>query len=688
MKKYVFLFLSPFLLLASDVQNGPATNTVPEASAEPKEEPLPIWRLPWVWQQHSQLRKMLIDTLQRGDISAMESVCRQAIKIIPGDATWHYNLACALAYRATPDLALEELDKAINFGFRNADAISKDQDLARIQSAPRFKELVKKARVLADLPVPGRPRPQATPVVPGGTLLLNETNLVWNFDTGVFDAQLTLAEPSRSVAEQALNYGKSQKTHGPEWASLVAWLSEGTAAGNTGDLYVNRDRGHSSINVADFPNLTRAVYCKESEKDNADIMLPHTHFGNFTVVGNISRAYLHCVNWRSTGRFAMTEPGMATRMDLLYHSNQFWVIPSVNDFGKPEIGDVFPGAAPFQFISHGISWSDLPFVSAAFATSAAFRPPTKKEILKQRLMGPTLQWLLRRTRKGVRSEDDYLSPKAHPTAFDAASLDMLRLVEMAHELRPEQIPPAVSLVLINSNLFPVKYPQPGRDYPDIFNECLYQTASSTAFFLRAPEAKRTFLARAVPFPKTDDEVHYTWHVVHGDASVVKIEAPIGESLNTPERGFAQITIDRRSLTNRIDIACFAKRKGTTWGAPSFFSFSPIAQEKRTYRADGKIECIDYSNLDSVYSDPITALPRRWKDTYSYSSDGTPLGWTRSFNGKNAASFTPSGDRILERNPDGTPAKAVHVKYISRGTGDPAQPIELTYIDDGEPFIVK
>jgi hypothetical protein len=43
---------------------------------------------------------------------------------------------------------------------------------------------------------------------------------------------------------------------------------------------------------------------------------------------------------------------------------------------------------------------------------------------------------------------------------------------------------------------------------------------------------------------------------------------------------------------------------------------------------------------------------------------------------------------VERRGDGTPAKAVHVKYTPRSTNDPLEPLTLSYLDDGEPFDVK
>ena len=112
-------------------------------------------------------------------------------------------------------------------------------------------------------------------------------------------------------------------------------------------------------------------------------------------------------------------------------------------------------------------------------------------------MGPTLQWLLRRTQKGVETEDDYLSPLAHPTAFAWARMDLVRIAEKAHALRPEQIPPFAALNLINSRANPLHYPIPGRDFPDTAPEILCNTPSAICLVLRAPEGIRQFLSEVL-----------------------------------------------------------------------------------------------------------------------------------------------------------------------------------------------
>ena len=652
-----------------------------------EEKPLPVWRMPQVWPRHVQLRQQLINVMKEGDDAKMEAVCHEALSAIPGDATWHYNLACALAKRGAPG-ALAELENAIDFGFRDADGIANDPDFARVRENPRFAELVEKARGLRGKPGRGHPEVSPTAVQPNGHLLLNETNVVWNFDAGVFEAMFHVTDPTTPIASQANAFRKSEPNE-PDRPYVIAWISDGTAAGNLGDVYYNRDRAHSPLTLTDFPGIVNVQPGPAARAARIDEDHPNMLFPNCAVFGNASRARLGGAYWRSYPRVSMTEPGLANRMNLLYRNNQFWVFPAHMDYGKRDIGDVYPGVAPFQMASVGSSWSDQALLRAALAASASFTRTTKQAIIRRNLMGPTLQWLLRRTYKGVDSEDDYLSPKAHPTAFRGNDLDTVRLVQKAHALLPEQIPPLVAIDLINSRVHTIPYPVPGRDYPDVAPEILYFTSSAACIVLRAPEGTRPFLFRArIDGAPAAGPASFTWRVVHGDASAVTIKAPDGESSATPEKGIAQITVDRRRIKERIDVACFAKTANTEWGAPSFISFFPIPQESRTYRSDGRIESIDYSNPEGVYSDPAVSLPRHWKDTYSYDDTGKLLGWTRSYNGKDTAAFTAAGDRIVKRNADGSPAKAVHVKYVPRSTNDQLEPLTLSYIDEGEPFDVK
>jgi len=653
------------------------------AAEQPPETPLSVWRMPSVWPRHQMLRNQLMATVRRGDAAAMESVCHEGVKLIPGDATWHYNLACALAYRENAqEAALDELSRAVDFGFRNARAIESDRDLARLHNSPRFAEIVGRAKATAKLPPAGRPVVEPALAPFGGTVRLSETNVVWDFESGFFVGNIKLTGEN-APSPLAERYSAS-KPDSPERPLLCAWISEGTASGNGGDVYVNRDRDHSKLNVADFPLLTTVLYPKEAIQLNVDLDHSNTLFpGRFSIV-NASRARMNSPLWRSMARASMTEPGLAQRMHHAYMNNQIVFFPANKDFGVEGIGDVFPAAAPFQVVSQGISWSDQPFMRAVLAVTAALRRPTKEIILRRRLGGPTIQWLLRRTRVGVNSQRDYLSGKAHPTAFDAKSLDVKAMAEMAHSLKPNEVPPAVGVVPVNSRLFPIRMPTPGQDFPDTQAEFLFATPSATCIVLRGADAERSFIFNARTLPENDPEAVFEWRVVHGPSNAVKISTPLGETLRDPAHGLAQIVVDRRRLSERIDVAVFAKTHGTEFGAPSFISFYPIPTEKRVY--DGKrLVSIDYSNPDGLYCDPLVALPRRWKDTYAQSPDGAPAAFTRSYAGETVAEFLSPCVRIAEKNPDGSPKTLVRVKYIPRKTGDKHQPLELTYIDDGAPY---
>ena len=114
---------------------------------------------------------------------------------------------------------------------------------------------------------------------------------------------------------------------------------------------------------------------------------------------------------------------------------------------------------------------------------------------------------------------------------------------------------------------------------------------------------------------------------------------------------------------------------------------PIPFENRTYDANGKLISIDNANPEGRYVDPLLALPRQWKDTFRYDSDGKLLGYVRTIGDQEVAAFTANGERIVERNADGSPKKTVRVRYLPRNmrnSAHPNLPPELTYVDEGTP----
>ena len=485
---------------------------------------LSIWDYPSRFPQHQQLRAKLVQAVRAGDTRGMEAAARSGVELLPDDATWAYNLACALAYREDPTEALEQLERAIDLGFRDVKAIAADADLQRLAKNRRFKDLLEYAREIEGRPVLADPL-VAVPAtgIWGESLALGEQNFSWDFDYGCFTASLLMAP------------GKG-------------------SGGNFGDLYMNRDERHSLLTVTNFPGLTEIRLDQAGRARRMDLDFPNMSF-NAPVFGNCSRAFLHPVYWRSIPRALMTTD--AWRMPLmakLYLSNQTWVFPVNADY--PPIGtndDCFASIAPYWLATQGRSWSDQYYLRAALEASRSFAPAVKREMVERGLLAPTIQCLLRRALKGVRDEEDYLSAKAHPTCLPPNGLDLPRLKAAAAALKAASIPPVATLQI---RVMPTggSALAPG---------CLYATPCAAAFILRAKAGAHSFLLQAVGGEA------YTFRQVHGEPSAVKFE-PMGP-------GRMMVTLRPEKMVERIDLAVFAKTATSEWGAPSYVSFSVPAK---------------------------------------------------------------------------------------------------------------
>lgn len=483
---------------------------------------LTIWDYPPRQLEHERLRGQFVQALRIGDTTTMEETCRKGVELLPDDPTWHYNLACSLAYfPKRSEEALDELRLAIELGFRRPDEIAADTDLKRLKGERRFAELVEFARQQQSAPILDGPLAtvDATGVF-GSLVMLGAQNLIWDFDRGLFDARLRLA----------VNFE-------------LPW---------TGELYMNRDSGHSRFKLSEFPGLTEVKFDSEGRRRKLDQDIPNICFP-YPTFGNSSMAFTKGDYWRSIPRALMTTEAYRLKvMEKLYLSNQFWVFPSNAD--TPPIGkhgDVFPSIAPYWLTTAGRSWSDLPYLKAALKASAALRPEVKREIVRRRLLVPTLQTLMRKSLKTVKSEADYLSPAAHPTAMPPDGLDVARLVESAKKLTIAEIPP---LAVVSAEL-------EAPSAPVVWPELTYQTAFAMAYVLRSDDVKRVFTIRALGARE------YEFVQTHGENVEVKIER-----IKPNE---ARVTIDRTNLspTNRVDIAVFGRNPGTSWGAPSYISIS-------------------------------------------------------------------------------------------------------------------
>ena len=490
---------------------------------------LSVWDYPSRQLQHERLRDVFVAAVRRGDTATMETTCRSGVKLLPDDPTWHFNLACSLAYfpKRTTE-ALDELELAIDLGFRNPDSIASDGDLKRIAAVPRFKELVEYAKFMQQRPILSGPLStvDATGIF-GSVVALGEQNLVWDFDAGCFTARLRLAE-----------------------GNVAPW---------TGDLYMNRDGGHSPKGpeakkkfLSEFPGITEVRFDSEGQKRGLDLNVPNVLYP-YPTFGNSSMAFVQKPFWRSIPRAIMTTEAYRLKtMERLYLSNQVWVFPSNAD--TPPVGtngDVFASIAPYWLTTAGRSWSDLPYLKAALLASASLRKDAKRAAIGKGLLAPTIMTLLRKSLRGVSSEDEYVSVRAHPTALPRDGVDTNRLMKAAAALTAAEIPPIVPVAV---EALP---PKAAPSHPEL----TYRSGFAWAYVLRSEDVKRVFTIRAA------GAAEYRFVKTHGIGVDVKIE-PIGKDS-------ARVTIDRTGMSpvNRVDISVFGRNSGTGWGAPSYVSFA-------------------------------------------------------------------------------------------------------------------
>lgn len=67
---------------------------------------------------------------------------RKLVRLLPDNATAHYNLACSLALSKRPGDALRSLRKAIDLGYTDIDWMVQDPDLEALKDRPDFQKLV------------------------------------------------------------------------------------------------------------------------------------------------------------------------------------------------------------------------------------------------------------------------------------------------------------------------------------------------------------------------------------------------------------------------------------------------------------------------------------------------------------------------------------------------------------------
>jgi hypothetical protein len=385
---------------------------------------------------------------------------------------------------------------------------------------------------------------------------------------------------------------------------LTRWHKDGTAAGNVGDWYDNRDGEHSPLDLRPWPQLQKIQYSDEDVKTRRNwAFMPrvrdHVTFGNSSTSGPPE------YNGSNPRSAYCARQGLQI-LEKQYLGSNLYIYPEHRDHDPGHngvgdgYGDTYPTNTPYLIISQGSSGSDQPFMRAVPFTLAAFRPDVKKKLVETGLLMPAVQMIFRRSNKNVAGAKEYLSGKAHPTVFEGGNVDALKMVKLAHEITADTIPPLVKLKVTKEDST-----EAGKDFfepPVGLSEQLADTSSVIARIWRGPARTRTLLVSAEGSTDVNKkELTFKWVLLRGDEKRVTI-TPKNKSGSV-----AEVRVEyheRRPIapnspmeSNRVDVGVFA-HNGSYYSAPAFVTFYSFDNEARTYDDKGKPIEIGYGMSDT------------------------------------------------------------------------------------------
>ena len=343
-----------------------------------------------------------------------------------------------------------------------------------------------------------------------------------------------------------------------------------------------------------------------------------------------------------------------------------------------------PANAAFQFAVVGAE-QGVSGVQGVLEETAAAIPTNLTPVIRRfRLLGPTMQWIVRSVRCKKPGRSDYLWSSIHPAAFSAADFNRTNLLAFARKVSAAQLPPAATVWLKGEETAgrrPLSPAVPGVDYPGVFPEVTFATPFGVGLVVRAPESPRVFRFRAAAFPASDAPVSFAWAVLTGGAQVQP-----WDWRHRTQDGYGRILLDVGSLCarRRVDVAVFARWGQGPWGAPSIISFYSSPYELRTYR---KNELVSIRYLPVVRNPPpydLSAIctPAEWTDIYLRDDKNRIIGFERMMpDGVTRENFSDRNERIVESHPNGMPKIAQRVRYFVRDG-------RLQYEDDGEEVLYK
>lgn len=370
---------------------------------------------------------------------------------------------------------------------------------------------------------------------------------------------------------------------------LNEWHAAGTAAGLAAITYENRDAGHSQLDTKAWPQLLVRPTIS-GDVGLATLVRHSPTIGNCSMAsppekgGSVPRIYFG--DQRSLGFLAGQ-----------YADSNAFIYPEHGDHdpgwnGRGGWGDLFPANVPMLTICQGSSYMDQAFLSAFLSATAALPPETQKLILRRQWLAPTLQMLLRRSYRPCKTEEDYLSGKAHPVVFDGNLLDEERMARLAHEMTVEKIPPVVRLEVRDETAL-----RPGVDLFEqetLRDGKLGTTPYACARIFRGSGFRHEMeLSAGRSQDLQGRALQFRWVLLQGDPDRVKVisaddgvTARLSVAWHPEQRGVTGIQ------THRVDVGVFA-HNGASWSPPAIVSFYMLPNEARFYDEGGRLQEISY-----------------------------------------------------------------------------------------------
>ena len=619
-----------------------------------------VFQIPAYAARQTRLTLPVLLLARKKQYAEAEKELRNLIRQYPHWPGHHYNLGAVLARQKKTEEAFDALEAAIDRGFTVKTVMEQDPDLESLRQMPRFQELMAKLEVAAT-----SKRQKATELFKSG--VVHDALARVTAENTVWESRSNMLVSAFKFPPKPENY-RVHGGNGPVARRLNLWFGRDEAAGNHGDLYDNRDGGHSSISRALLPQLTHVKYSGEARQAKTHRGFNSHYLFNAITLGNSSTALTGGPFWRSQARLALTKPLLAQRLYQQFVNDHIYVFPEHRDH-DPERGDLLPANTPYMIISQGSSGSDQPFLHAIGAILAAFRPDVKYYLRARHLIMPTLQMVFRKGLSGITTREDYMSARAHPSVFNSDTIDLVKMIKLANAMRVETLPPRVQLAVVEE-----QQAEPGKDYfaPPGLRETLFNTPSAIARIVRSTTRDRRMVISAASTSDPNGRaLKFYWRVLRGDenriaitprnveGSVVEIVIPWHERRPVP--------FNPKLTTDRVDIAVFADN-GENISAPAFVSLMYPADQKRSYDDQGRILQVSYAAPERSrrYVDPVLFPRRDWTDSYRYSKQGDLIGWDRT-RGETKERFTRHGARVVEADAAGRPLRAEYIRYEIRPT---------------------